>query len=99
MPSFEISMIQQHGDTPRDEEAREQLAAALPDDAAVGPADQDGVFTATVEADDLDAALTLVWDAVAASGTDDHLLFLEHPELPDHWRSKSGGRGLPGSLS
>jgi hypothetical protein len=36
---------------------------------------------------------------VAASGTDDHLLFLEHPELPEHWRSKSGGGGLPGSLS
>jgi hypothetical protein len=31
-----------------------------------------------------------VWDAVAASGTDDHVVFLEHPELPEHWRSRSG---------
>ena len=34
--------------------------------------------------------LTRVWDAVAASGTDDHLVFLEHPELPEHWRPRSG---------
>ena len=31
-----------------------------------------------------------VWDAVAASGTDDHVVFLEHPELPEHWRRFSG---------
>jgi hypothetical protein len=100
MPRFEIGMIQQHGQTPRDEDAREQLAGALPDGAQVGPSDEDGVFTVTVEADDLDAALTVAWDAVAVSGTDDHLLFLEHPELPEHWRSRSGTRGsLPGSLS
>jgi hypothetical protein len=100
MPSFEIGLIQQHGRTPRDDEARAQLAAALPDDASVGAPDADGAFTVTVEAADLDAALTTVWDAVAASGTDDHLLFLEHPELPEHWRPKSGRRGsLPGSLS
>jgi hypothetical protein len=99
MPQFEIGLLQQHGSTRRDEEAREQLAAALPDDARVGPADEDGVFTVMVQADDLDGALTIVWDAVAASGTDDHLLFLEHPDLPGHWRSRSGRRGsLPGSL-
>jgi hypothetical protein len=100
MPRFEIAMIQQHGQTPRDADAREQLAAALAGGAQVGRADEDGAFTVTVEADDLDAALTVVWDAVAASGTDDHLLFLEHPDLPEHWRSRSGRRGtLPGSLS
>jgi hypothetical protein len=99
MPRFEIGMIQQHGATPRDDEAHAALAAALPEGAEVGAAGEDGAFTVTVEADDLDAALTTVWDAVAASGTDDHLLFLEHPELPEHWRSKSGGGGLPGSLS
>lgn len=99
MPSFEIGLLEQHGGTPRDEEARAALADALPDDASVGEADADGVFTVTVEADDLDAALTLVWDAVAASGTDDHLLFLEHPDLPEHWRSRSAAPGdLPGSL-
>src|SRR3954452_23206414 len=99
MPAFEIGLITQHGITPRDEEAREQLAAVLPDDATTSELDADGAFTVTVEADDLDSALTLVWDAVAASGTDDHLLFLEHADLPEHWRSRSAAPGdLPGSL-
>jgi hypothetical protein len=99
MPSFEIGLLQQHGSTPRDNEARAALADALADEASVGEADEDGAFDVTVEADDLDAALTLVWDAVAASGTDDHLLFLEHPDLPEHWRSRSANPGdLPGSL-
>ena len=61
----------------------------------VGDTDADGVFTVTVEADDLDDALTIVWDGVAASGTDDHLLFLEHPDLPEHWRSKSAASRGP----
>jgi hypothetical protein len=98
MARFQIGMLQQHGGTPRDEESRQQLGAVLPDDAEVSAADEDGVFTVSVEADDLEAALTIVWDAVAASGTDDHLLFLEHPDLPEHWRPRSGSRGLPGSL-
>jgi hypothetical protein len=34
-----------------------------------------------------------VWDAVAASGTDDHIVFLEHPDLPQHWRRVSGRPG------
>jgi hypothetical protein len=99
MPEFEIGLITQHGGTPRDEQAHDALASALPDDATVSDTDGDGVFSATVEADDLDEALTIVWDAVAASGTDDHLLFLEHADLPEHWRSKTASPGdLPGSL-
>jgi len=99
MPAFEIGLITQHGGTPRDEAARAALASALPDDAIVSDTDADGVFTVTVEADDLDEALTIAWDAVAASGTDDHLLFLEHADLPEHWRSKSATPGdLPGAL-
>jgi hypothetical protein len=99
MPSFEIGLLEQHGASPRDEEARTQLADALPDEAEVGDADENGAFDVTVEADDLDAALTIVWDAVAASGTDDHLLFLEHPDIPEHWRSRTATPGdLPGSL-
>jgi hypothetical protein len=30
-----------------------------------------------------------VWDAVAASGTDDHIAFLEHPDLREQWRHRS----------
>jgi hypothetical protein len=87
---FTVSMLMLHFGTPRDQEARAQLAAALPGDAAVGPADDIGVFDVAVDADDLEGALQTVWDAVAASGTDDHLVFLEHPDLPEHWRPRSG---------
>jgi len=85
-------MLLLHGDTPRDLEARSRLAEALPG-AAVSEPDEIGVFEIGVEADDLEAALQTVWDAVAASGTDDQVVFLEHPELPEHWRSRSGRPG------
>jgi hypothetical protein len=85
-----VTMFMQHFGTPRDQEAREQLAAALPDDAEVREPDDVGIFDVVLEADDLDEALGIAWDAVAASGTDDHLLFLEHPDLPEHWRARSG---------
>jgi hypothetical protein len=89
---YAIDMLLLHGDTPRDRQAREELAAALPG-AEVGEPDDLGVFEITVEADDLEAALQQVWDAVAASGTDDHIVFLEHSELPEHWRPRSGRPG------
>ena len=87
-----VEMFMLHFGTPRDQEAREQLAAALPG-AIVGEPDDVGVFDVELEADDLEDALRRVWDAVAASGTDDHLVFLEHPELPGHWRERSGSPG------
>lgn len=74
--------------TPRDQEAGEQLAAALPN-ATVGPPDDVGVFTVELEAADFEEALTRIWDAIAASGTDDYIVFLEHPDLPEHWRPRS----------
>ena len=82
-------MLLLHPGTPRDEQAREQLAAALPD-AELGVPDELGVFEIALDADDAEQALQRVWDAVAASGADDHVVFLEHPELPGHWRSRSG---------
>jgi len=85
-----VAMLMLHGGTPRDHEAREQLAATLPEDAEVGPPDEVGVFEISLEAVDLEEALHTVWNAVAASGTDDHVLFLEHPDLPEHWRPRSG---------
>ena len=84
-----VSMLLLHPGTPRDQEAREQLAAALPPDANVGAADQLGVFEIELEAGSWEDALTRVWDAVAASGTDDHIMFLEHPDLPERWRPRS----------
>src|ERR671929_63260 len=38
-----------------------------------------------------DDPLNRVWDAVAASGADDHIAFLEHPSLPEHWRHRAAG--------
>ena len=89
MPRQSIGMFMSHFGTPRDQEAREQLAAALPG-ADIGEPDEEGVFEVSVDADDEEQALEQIWDAVAASGTDDHIVFLEHPELPEHWRSRSG---------
>jgi hypothetical protein len=84
-----VTMMMLHGGTPRDLEAREQLVAALPDDAEVGAPDDIGVFDISLEAPEREHALQVVWNAVAASGTDDHILFLEHPDLPEHWRPRS----------
>ena len=81
-----------HERSPRDQEAREQLSAALPE-AEVGEPDDLGVFEIAIDAGDEEEALQRIWDAVAASGTDDHIVFLEHPELPEHWRERSGSPG------
>ncbi|MDQ6915679.1 MAG: hypothetical protein M3155_07705 [Actinomycetota bacterium] len=87
-----VGMLMLHFGTPRDQRARAELAAALPG-ADVGEPDEVGVFEVAVDADDRETALRRVWDAVAASGTDDHILFLEHPDLPEHWRRHSGRPG------
>jgi len=87
-----IGMLTLHPGTPRDEEAREQLAAALPG-ATVGEPDETGVFEIELDAGDQEQALERIWNAIAASGTDDHIIFLEHPELPEHWRERSGRPG------
>jgi hypothetical protein len=88
-PRRKVEMLMLHAGTPRDLEAREQLAAVLPD-AEITEPDEVGVFEIVLTADDQEKALQQVWDALAASGTDDHLVFLEHPELPEHWRHRSG---------
>jgi hypothetical protein len=82
-------MLMAHFGTPRDQEARQELAEALPG-GYVGEPDELGVFEVELDADDREDALRRVWNAVAASGTDDHVLFLEHPDLPEHWRRFSG---------
>jgi hypothetical protein len=85
-----VEMLLLHGGSPRDLEAREELAAALGAEADVGEPDDTGTFDIALSADDEEDALRRVWDAVAASGSDDHIVFLEHPELPEHWRPMSG---------
>jgi hypothetical protein len=86
---YVVPMLMRHFGSPRDQEARAELAAALPG-ADVREPDETGEFEVVLDADDEEHALLRVWDAVAASGTDDHIVFLEHPDLPDHWRRFSG---------
>ena len=46
----------------------------------------------------VDGALRFVWDAIARAGADDHFVFAEHPDLPQHWRRPEGGGPPPGAL-
>jgi hypothetical protein len=88
MARHRIAMLMNHERSPRDLEARAQLQQVLPE-AKITEPDDTGVFEIVLDADDEEQALERVWDAIAASGTDDHIVFLEHPELPKHWRSRS----------
>jgi hypothetical protein len=72
------------------DEARRQFVAALDGATATDP-DETGAFEVSIECGSQDDALNRVWDAVAASGADDHIAFLEHPSLPEHWRHKAHG--------
>jgi hypothetical protein len=72
------------------EEARSRFVAAL-DGAAASEPDETGVFEVSIECASQEDALNRVWDAVAASGADDHIAFVEHPSLPEHWRHRAAG--------
>jgi hypothetical protein len=82
---FKVALRQElpgpHGD-----ETRAGLLDALGSAPATEP-DETGTFEVTVEAEDLDAALLEVWNAMAASGADEHIVFIEHPNIPGHWRT------------
>ena len=72
------------------DKALDALATAL-EDAEVGEPDATGIVEVTVEADDFEAALTQVWNGIAAAGADDALAFAEHPDIPEHWRERTSG--------
>ena len=71
--------------------ALERLREALGDVEVTEP-DEVGAFEVVVAASSFDAALQRVWDAVAAAGADDEMVFVEHPELPEHWRHRARAR-------
>jgi hypothetical protein len=77
--------------------AYERLGEALGTD-RLGDIDEAGIVEARVVADDFDGALKQVWNAVATAGADDHFVFAEHPDLPEHWRRREGGGPPPGAL-
>jgi hypothetical protein len=78
--------------TPAAEQAVQDLAGALPG-AELTPPDETGIFEVTVEADDFEGALEQIWNGVAAAGADDHVVFAEHPDIPEHWRDRTAGAG------
>jgi hypothetical protein len=81
---FEIGLRQEIGGD-HGEEVRARFLEALGNPPATDP-DESGTFEVTVEADKVDDALLTAWNALAASGADDHIVFLEHSDVPGHWR-------------
>jgi hypothetical protein len=79
-------VIEQPG--PGADAARERLAGQLPDAHVDLPDPETGVFDVSLEAASREEALTAVWNALAAAGADDEIVFLEHPDIPGHWRSR-----------
>jgi hypothetical protein len=73
------------------QEALDRLHAALGDEEITTP-DENGVFEVIVAGASFEAALDRVWSALAAAGADDEIVFLEHPEMPEHWRHRARAR-------
>ena len=84
MSEFEIGFREEIGG-PHGEEVRRAFLEQLGNPPATEP-DDTGTFVVTIEAGTIDDALLAGWNALAASGADDHILFIEHPDLPEHWR-------------
>jgi hypothetical protein len=68
--------------------ARQRLVEQLADARVDEPDPDTGVFDVVLDSDSRDEALNHVWNALAAAGSDDEILFLEHPDIPEHWRSR-----------
>jgi hypothetical protein len=95
-PEFSVALYRlDENDTPRAEEAIARLRAALPD-ARVDEPDATGVFAVHLRAPSFEEALHRVWDAIAAAGADDHVVFMEHPEIPEHWKTRASTAGEAG---
>jgi hypothetical protein len=78
MAAYTVGLVAEHGNTPREQEAREQLAEVL-DDAELSPIEDDtGVFEVELEADSQDDAIQRVIDAIAEAAVDDHIRLAEH---------------------
>jgi hypothetical protein len=84
---FSIGLREEIGG-PHGDEVRRAFLEALGNPPATEP-DETGTFEVTVVADTIDDALLAAWNAVAASGAEDHILLIEHPNMPGHWRRVS----------
>ena len=97
MPAFKVALeLLGHRGVPADA-AYQRLCDVLGAD-ALGDMDSEGFVEVTVDdVQDFDEALARVWNAMATAGADDHFVFAEHPDIPDHWRRRGGGDSLPGA--
>jgi hypothetical protein len=68
--------------------AYKRLVDQLGDTQVGEPDPNTGVFDVALDSESRDEALNHVWNALAAAGADDEILFLEHPDVPEHWRSR-----------
>jgi hypothetical protein len=75
-------------------EAMERLRDIL--DCHCDEPDGSGVFAVHVEADTFEDALNAAWDAMAAAGADDHVVFIEHADIPEHWKARTDAPLAPG---
>ena len=94
MAEFKVSLETLGHDGVGTAAAYQRLGEAL-GTGRLGDIDEAGIVEATVVADDFEAALRTVWDAVALAGADDHFVFAEHPDVPGHWRTPEGGGPPP----
>ena len=74
-------------------EAMERLRDIL--DCHCDEPDGSGIFAVHVEADSFEEALNQAWDAMAAAGADDHVVFIEHPDIPQHWKARTDAPVAP----
>jgi len=73
--------------SPRGIRARDDLIRCL--DAQASEPDGDGTFEVRLSCSSQEDALNRVWDAMAACGGDDHLVIMEHPDIPRHWEHRA----------
>jgi hypothetical protein len=76
--------------SPRAKKAKDDLCAALGGASCTDP-DEGGAFEVRFPAESQEEALQKVWNAVAATGADDHLVIMEHPHVERHWEHRADG--------
>ena len=75
--------------------ARDRLAKQLSGAEFTAIDEATGVFEITLEAADAESAVKRVFDAVAAAGTDDHMVIAEHSGIEGHWITRGQDEKLP----
>jgi hypothetical protein len=89
MSEHVVTMYMPMRTEPRAERAYEDLGKALGDDVTVTRPDDTGTFEIHLDAPDQEQALHRIWNAIAAAGADDHIVFDEHADIPEHWRDRT----------